>query len=72
MDLREFIFLHGLTVTQVAKDLECNRSYFSQVLHGEVKAGKRLARDICRYTNGTVTEYELNKEFNRKKLKKSV
>jgi len=72
MDLREFIFINRLTVTQVAKDLDCTRSWLSQVIHGEVKAGKRLAKDIYEYTKGTVTEYELNKEFNRKKLKKSV
>jgi transcriptional regulator with XRE-family HTH domain len=72
MELREYMFLNRLSVNQVAKDLECNRCYLSQILNGGVKAGKRLAKDISEYTEGKVTEWEVNKEFNRKKPKKSV
>lgn len=60
MDLREFLFRKRMTVTEFSKQLDCNRSYLSDIMHGSKKPGKRLAKEIERLTDGQVKAEDLS------------
>lgn len=61
MNLKEYLFLNRITVNDFAEKINCNRSYFSRLLNGHVKPGKRLAKDIEKETNGEVKAEDLLK-----------
>lgn len=61
MNLKEYLFLHRISVSEFSHKIKCNRSYFSRLINGHVKPGKRLAEDIEQATNGEVTAEELLK-----------
>ena len=58
MNLREYLFINRLTVTEFSKKVDCNRPYMSGIIHGRIKPSKRLARDIEEATNGEVKAEE--------------
>ena len=59
MDLKRYIFDKGLTISQVARDLDITINYFGRIVRGQYKPSKRLARDISIYTQGAVSAEEL-------------
>lgn len=59
MTLKEYLFLYRIKVSDFAEKINCNRSYFSRLINGKVKPGKRLAKDIEIATNGEVKASEL-------------
>ncbi len=61
MNLREYLFIKRMTVTEISKMLECNRPYMSAIVNGRLKPSKRLAKDIERVTNGEVKAEEILK-----------
>ena len=61
MNLKEYLFLHRISVGDFAQKIKCNRSYFSRLINGHVRPGRRLAEDIEQATNGQVTAEELLK-----------
>ena len=44
---------------EFAQKIKCSRSYFSRLINGHVKPGRRLAEDIEQATNGDVKAEEL-------------
>jgi DNA-binding transcriptional regulator YdaS (Cro superfamily) len=61
MDLREYLFIHRLSVKDFSEKLDYSRTHLSAIVHGKLKPSKRLARAIERETNGEVTVEELLK-----------
>lgn len=61
MNLKDYLYLHRMTVNEFAEKIKCNRCYFSRLINGHVKPGKRLANDIERATNGDVKAEDLLK-----------
>ncbi len=62
MNLKEYLFLHRINIGDFAKRIQCNRSYFSRIVNGHLKPGKRLANDIEEATKGEVKAEELLKD----------
>lgn len=61
MNLKEYLFLNRISVNDFAQKIKCNRSYFSRVINGHIKPGRRLAEDIEEATNGAVKAKDLLK-----------
>lgn len=62
MNLREYIFYHKKTVTEMAKEIDITRSYLSRLLGGNKAISKKVARNIEKATNGLVTAETINAE----------
>jgi len=54
VNIREYLFYNKLSVREFSKKVDCSRTYLSQIVHGKIKPGRKLARDIERATNGEV------------------
>ena len=54
MDLKSYLRSIRISFTELAQFLECDRSYLSRIAHGHVIPGKRLAKDIERFSKGAV------------------
>lgn len=65
MNIKEYLFLHRMSVNEFAEKIKCSRSYFSRLINGHVKPGKRLAEDIEEATNGEVKAQDLLTEMKR-------
>lgn len=59
MNLKGYIYSCNMTINEFAAKINCNRAYFSRLINGHVKPGKRLAADIERATNGDVKAEDL-------------
>tara|TARA_R110000868_G_scaffold35874_3_gene128021 strand:- start:180 stop:392 length:213 start_codon:yes stop_codon:yes gene_type:complete len=59
MQLRIYLTLKGMTITDFAKRLNYSRAQISKVMSGIYKAGNKLARLIEKETNGFVTAEEV-------------
>lgn len=59
MKLREYLFYNSISVKAFSQIIGCTRVHLSEVIHGRRKAGKRLAKDIERATEGKVTTKEI-------------
>ena len=70
MDLRSYLFHNRLKSKKVADDLLLSSSYFSLLKTERARPSKRLARDICQYTNGQVTMEYLRSlpQYNNQRL----
>ncbi len=55
MDLRSYLFHNRLSSKKMAEDLMLSSSYFSLLKSEKARPSKRLARDICQYTNNEVS-----------------
>ncbi|NGX62194.1 MAG: hypothetical protein K940chlam9_01688 [Chlamydiae bacterium] len=54
MDLREYLFRNKLNVSDFSKQINYSRQHVSGVIHGKIKAGRKLAEIIEKATNGKV------------------
>lgn len=61
MNLREYLFLKRMSVTEFSKLVDHSRNYISQIVNGKHIPSKKLARAIEKATNGEVTAEELIK-----------
>ena len=59
MELREYLFRHRLKVTDFAKKINYGRTYINEIVVGTKKAGRKLAYEIEKATNGEVKADEL-------------
>ena len=67
MDLREYLFRKRLTVKEFSETLDYTRTHLSQIINGNRRPSKRLAKAIEELTEGEVTIHELLKKKNKKK-----
>ena len=61
MNIKEYLYLNRMSVNEFAGRINCSRSYFSRLINGHVKPGKRLAKDIEEATNGKIKAKDLLK-----------
>ena len=61
MNLREYLFLKRMSVTEFSKMVDHSRNYISQIINGKHVPSKKLARAIERATDGEVKADELMK-----------
>ena len=54
MNLREYLFLKRMNITEFSILVDCSRNYISQIVNGRYIPSKKLARAIERVTNGEV------------------
>lgn len=66
MNLREYLFINRLSVTEFSEKLEYSRTHLSAIIHGKLKPSKRLAKAIEKATNGDVTIQEVLSEYKGK------
>lgn len=67
---KAYLLLHGITITNLARDIEYTREFISDVVNGRRKPSKRTAKALSRYTHGYLTVDEiLNIHKDRKKTK---
>ena len=66
MELDIWLCTNKMTITELARHLECDRHYLNQIVNKRLRPGKRLARDISLATQGQVTEKELMSTENQK------
>lgn len=59
MELRDYLHFKRITILDFAKKVDIHRGTLSLILNGKQRAGKRLAVDIERVTNGEVTVAEV-------------
>ncbi len=59
MKLRTYLWEHEMTLGTFADKTGYNRSYLSQIMHGNIKPGKRCARELEKATGGYITAQEL-------------
>ena len=67
MELREYLFRHRITVTELAKQINYERTYVNAVVTGSKKPGRKLAQAIEKATNGEVMARELLESFKMEK-----
>lgn len=67
MKLKDYLFHNGISIQDFADKLEYSRTHLSQIVNGQSKPSKRLAKAIEQLTNGQVTAKELlgNENENR-------
>jgi hypothetical protein len=65
-ELKKYIILNELNVSELAIILDCSRSYLSMVANGHIP-GRKLARDIFLLTGGKVDLKDKVKGYKRKK-----
>lgn len=70
MNLREYLFLKRMSVTEFSELVDHSRNYISQIVNGKYKPSKRLARAIEKMTNGEVTAQELMQDIPKKEKPK--
>lgn len=61
MNLKEYLFLNRMTVTQFSEMMGYHRNHISGIISGRVTPSRGLAKSIERITNGEVTSQELLK-----------
>lgn len=61
MDLREYLFRKKMNLSDFAKKVNYSRQHISGVMHGKIKAGRKLAEAIEEATNGEVKTEDLYK-----------
>lgn len=59
-----FIYLinHGITITEFARRVQCNKTTLGRWLRGETNLSQRLEKDLKQAINDYLTELELIKE----------
>ena len=62
MNLKFYLFNENLTQTEFAKRIGYTREYVSAISRGKIIAGKKVAREIEKATNGAVTFDELREK----------
>lgn len=61
MNLKEYLFLKRMTVTEFSEMMGYNRNHISGIVNGRIIPSRGLAKSIERITNGEVTAEELLK-----------
>lgn len=61
MNLREYLFVHRLSVKEFSKTLGYSRTHLSAIVNGKFKPSKKLAQYIEKMTNSEVKVEELLK-----------
>ena len=61
MNLREYLFVHRLSVKEFSETLGYSRTHLSAIVHGKFKPSKKLAQYIEKMTNGEVKVEDLMK-----------
>jgi len=56
MNLRDYLLDKGITQAVFAQQLDVGRAHLSCVITGNRKAGKKLAKNIHRETNGVISQ----------------
>jgi len=59
MDLKEYLYQKRMTITQFGELIDFSRTHLSQVMNGNLKAGRKLVRAIEKATNGEVKASEI-------------
>ena len=58
----EFLVARGVSITEIAKRAECNKTTLGRWLRGETNLSKRLEKDVNEVINNYLTELEQIKE----------
>jgi transcriptional regulator with XRE-family HTH domain len=67
MNLRDYLYLKRMSVTEFSKLVDHSRNYISMIINGKHIPSKKLAKNIERITEGQVTIEELLKGKKGKK-----
>jgi len=59
MELKNYLFLRRLSVTEAAKELDVSREWLSQIMHKKKIAGRVLAQRIEEWSEGAVKPGDL-------------
>ncbi len=59
MNLKEYLFFEGKSITKFAEELVVEKGYMNKIVNQRVKPSKRLAKDIEIATQGKVTAKEI-------------
>jgi len=54
MKLKVYLATIDMTLKDFSKILGCRPEYLSNIMHGRIIPGERLAKDICQLTEGQV------------------
>lgn len=66
MKLKAFLAEIGMSQVEFSKLVGCNYRYLTRIASGELKPGKRLARDIEELTDGNVKLLEQKPKMTEK------
>lgn len=66
MDIREFLFMNRMTVSEFAQKLDVCPNHITAIKNGRYRAGKKLARDIEKFSDGHIKAEELRKPLAQK------
>lgn len=62
MKLREYLFVHRMTVKEFSELLDYSRTHLSAIVNEKLKPSPKLARRIEKETNGEVKAEDLIKK----------
>ena len=69
MKLKTYLVENNITLRDFSKKIDCSYAYLSNICRGALYPGRRLAREIEKWTDGNVL-YEIKEK--KKKLPKNL
>jgi transcriptional regulator with XRE-family HTH domain len=63
MNLKTYLVARNISRADFCRMIGCTRGYLSSIIHGNVKPGNRLLKDIVEITGGNVTKEEILMTF---------
>ena len=72
MELKIYLVKQRISIVDFAKQVGCSRTHLTEIVNGNRRVGKSLAKVISLATNGEVSEKEILQTYEERQGKKRL